>query len=91
MYADVTVSEAAALWTATEIGNDEAALSTKLAVTERAVALCTDAVQILGGYGYMAEYGLEKAMRDAAVLALLPLSNSRIELLLAGIAKEGCG
>lgn len=90
MSADLTASEAAAYWTATQPRSEEAALSTKLTVTERAVALCTDAVQILGGYGYMAEYGLEKAMRDAAVLALLPVSNARAELLLAAAAKEAC-
>ena len=49
--------------------------------------VCTDAVQILGGYGCMRDYGLEKAMRDAAVLALLPISNIRAELLIAALQR----
>jgi alkylation response protein AidB-like acyl-CoA dehydrogenase len=65
-----------------------AALGTKVSVTESAVRVCTDAVQILGGYGYMRDYGLEKAMRDAAVLSLLPVSNARAELLITAIEKE---
>jgi len=59
------------------------ALGTKIIATGAALGVCTDAVQLLGGYGYMREYGLEKAMRDAAVLGLLPLSNARAELLVA--------
>lgn len=65
-----------------------ASLGTKVSVTESAVRVCTDAVQILGGYGYMRDYGLEKAMRDAAVLSLLPVSNARAELLITAIEKE---
>ena len=65
-----------------------AALGIKVSVTESAVKVCTDAVQLLGGYGYMRDYGLEKAMRDAAVLSLLPISNARAELLVTAIEKE---
>lgn len=65
-----------------------AAIKTKVVVTERAVKACTDAVQILGGYGYMRDYGLEKSMRDAAVLALSPISNAQAELMITAIEKE---
>ena len=30
-----------------------------------AVAVCADAIQLHGGYGYIAEYGVERLMRDA--------------------------
>jgi len=30
----------------------------------------TDAVQILGGYGYMREYPVEKWMRDAKIMQI---------------------
>ena len=30
----------------------------------------TDAVQVLGGYGYMKEYPVEKLMRDAKLLQI---------------------
>ena len=65
-----------------------AAMGVKVSVTESSVKVCTDAVQIFGGYGYMRDYGLEKAMRDAAVLSLLPISNARAELLVTAIEKE---
>jgi hypothetical protein len=36
----------------------------------------------------MRDYGLEKAMRDAAVLSLLPVSNARAELLITAMERE---
>ena len=66
----------------------ELALATKASTTKRAVQCCTDAVQVLGGYGYMRDFGLEKCMRDAAVLSLLPISNDRAELLIAARARQ---
>jgi hypothetical protein len=65
------------------------ALAAKIEVTERALAVTTDAVQVLGGYGYMREYGLERAMRDAMVLALLPIDNARARLWLVSEEQEG--
>ncbi len=88
MKADAVSSWGAASHLAAENPDLVAALGTKVSVTESAVRLCTDAVQVLGGYGYMREYGLEKLMRDAAVLSLLPLSNARAELLITAIEKE---
>lgn len=35
------------------------------------LSVSQDAIQVLGGYGYMHEYGLEKIMRDIRVLGLL--------------------
>ncbi|NLH48306.1 MAG: acyl-CoA/acyl-ACP dehydrogenase [Myxococcales bacterium] len=64
------------------------ALGVKAFATDAAARLAADAVQLLGGYGYMREYGLEKRLRDAATLALLPISNPRAELLLAAMEKE---
>ncbi|MCW2960537.1 MAG: acyl-CoA dehydrogenase [Thermoleophilia bacterium] len=37
----------------------------KLACTDAAMAITTDAVQLLGGYGYIQEYPVERMMRDA--------------------------
>jgi alkylation response protein AidB-like acyl-CoA dehydrogenase len=42
----------------------EAAL-TKLTISENWVRCAEDALQIHGGYGYMAEFGLERELRDA--------------------------
>ncbi|MGI6224743.1 MAG: acyl-CoA dehydrogenase [Peptococcales bacterium] len=44
----------------------EAAMA-KLYCTDVAMSVTTDAVQILGGYGYSREYPVEKLMRDAKV------------------------
>jgi alkylation response protein AidB-like acyl-CoA dehydrogenase len=33
--------------------------------------VCLDAVQTLGGYGYMKDYGLEKRLRDAKSIQCL--------------------
>ena len=32
--------------------------------------ICTDAVQIFGGYGYTKEYPVEKLMRDAKLIQI---------------------
>jgi alkylation response protein AidB-like acyl-CoA dehydrogenase len=42
----------------------EAAIA-KLYVSEACIQSCLDAIQIHGGYGYMAEYHLERELRDA--------------------------
>lgn len=88
MTATATSSEGILFHAASSAEDTRTVLSAKKTVTENAVRVCTDAVQVLGGYGYMRDYGLEKFMRDAAVLALIPFSNPRCELLLAAMEKE---
>jgi alkylation response protein AidB-like acyl-CoA dehydrogenase len=39
----------------------------KLFASEVAMRVTTDAVQVMGGYGYMREYPVEKMMRDAKI------------------------
>jgi alkylation response protein AidB-like acyl-CoA dehydrogenase len=39
----------------------------KCFATQSAMKVTTDAVQILGGYGYMKDYPVERMMRDAKV------------------------
>jgi len=43
----------------------------KLKATEACMRITTDAVQILGGYGYMEEFGVERYMREAKVLQIV--------------------
>lgn len=52
------------------------------------VRATTDAIQVLGGYGYMREFGLEKRLRDAITLSLLPLDGTRAALLAARLERE---
>jgi butyryl-CoA dehydrogenase len=47
----------------------------KLFATDTAMKVTTDAVQIMGGYGYMREYPVEKMMRDAKILQIYEGTN----------------
>ncbi|MFA5928056.1 MAG: acyl-CoA dehydrogenase family protein [Candidatus Margulisiibacteriota bacterium] len=47
----------------------------KLLATDTAMHVTTDAVQVLGGYGYMREYPVEKMMRDAKILQIYEGTN----------------
>jgi butyryl-CoA dehydrogenase len=47
----------------------------KLFPTDVAMRVTTNAVQVLGGYGYMREYPVEKMMRDAKILQIFEGTN----------------
>ncbi len=47
----------------------------KLFPTDAAMEVTTDAVQIMGGHGYMREYPVEKMMRDAKILQIYEGTN----------------
>ncbi len=47
----------------------------KVYATDVAMKVATDAVQVLGGYGYMTEYPVEKMMRDAKILQIYEGTN----------------
>ena len=47
----------------------------KVFATDVAMKVTTDAVQVLGGYGYMKEYPVEKMMRDAKILQIYEGTN----------------
>ena len=42
----------------------------KLFPSEMAMKVTVDAVQVLGGYGYMKDFPVEKMMRDAKILQI---------------------
>jgi len=48
---------------------------TKVFASDVAMKVTTDAVQILGGYGYMREYPVEKMMRDAKITQIYEGTN----------------
>ena len=56
---------------------------TKLFCTDAAMAVTTDAVQVLGGYGYMHEYPVERMMRDAKVTQIYEGTNQIQRLVIA--------
>ncbi len=47
----------------------------KVYATDMAMEVTTDAVQVMGGYGYMREYPVEKMMRDAKILQIYEGTN----------------
>ncbi len=51
--------------------------------TDIAMEVCTDAVQIHGGYGYMKEYLVEKLFRDAKILQIVEGTNQIQRLVLS--------
>lgn len=52
----------------------EAAMA-KVFASDTAMRVATDAVQVLGGYGYMREYPVEKMMRDAKITQIYEGTN----------------
>jgi alkylation response protein AidB-like acyl-CoA dehydrogenase len=55
----------------------------KLFCTDVAMDVTTEAVQILGGYGYMQEYPLERMMRDAKITQIYEGTNEIQRLVIA--------
>jgi len=72
--------------------------SAKLVAGDTAMRVTTDAVQVLGGYGYITEYPVERMMRDAKITQLYEgtqqiqrLIVARQVLQRAGVGKRGIG
>ena len=56
---------------------------TKLYCTDVAMEVTTDAVQVLGGYGYMQEYPVERMMRDAKITQIYEGTNQIQRVVIA--------
>jgi hypothetical protein len=55
----------------------------KCAATDCAMAVTTDAVQVLGGYGYTREYPVERYMRDSKVMQIVEGTNQVQRVVIA--------
>lgn len=55
----------------------------KCAATDCAMSVTTDAVQVLGGYGYTREYPVERFMRDAKVMQIVEGTNQIQRLVIS--------
>lgn len=55
----------------------------KRLVTDTASTIANDALQLLGGYGYLADYGVEKIVRDLRVHQILEGTNEIMRLIIA--------
>ena len=58
--------------------------ATKCFVSDMAQEVTTNAVQILGGYGYSREYPVEKLMRDAKIWQIFEGTNQIQRMTIAG-------
>jgi len=61
----------------------------KTVSTDAAMAVSTDAVQVLGGYGYTREYPVERLMRDAKVMQIVEGTNQVQRLVISRHLKRG--
>ena len=61
----------------------KAAAMAKLFCSDTAMAVTTDAVQVLGGYGYMREFPVERMMRDAKITQIYEGTNQIQRLVIA--------
>ena len=55
----------------------------KCFASDMAMAVTTDAVQILGGYGYMSDYPVERFMRDAKITQIYEGTNQIQRVVIA--------
>lgn len=61
----------------------EAAVA-KAYATDACTSVCLDAVQIMGGYGYMHEYPVEKILRDAKAYQIFEGTNQVQRIVISG-------
>ncbi|MEO0005281.1 MAG: acyl-CoA dehydrogenase family protein [candidate division WOR-3 bacterium] len=61
----------------------------KVMASDTAMRVTTDAVQILGGYGYMKDYPVEKMMRDAKITQIYEGTNQIQRLIIASELIKG--
>jgi len=76
------VRKAAALRDAGKPYSHIAAMA-KCVATDTAIQVATDAVQVLGGYGYTREYPVERYMRDAKVMQIVEGTNQVQRLVIS--------
>ena len=55
----------------------------KLYVTDVCFEVANDCLQLHGGYGYLADYGIEKIVRDLRVHQILEGTNEIMRLIIA--------
>ena len=71
-----------------KLDNDKADASVhcsmaKKFVTDNSFKVANDALQLLGGYGYLADYGIEKIVRDLRVHQILEGTNEIMQMMIA--------
>jgi alkylation response protein AidB-like acyl-CoA dehydrogenase len=77
------IRHAASNYDAGAPGITKLSAATKLFATDMVNRVTSNAVQILGGYGYIADFGVERMMRDARVFAIFEGTNQIQRLVIA--------
>jgi len=85
------VYRTAALIDSKEADTDMLSAMAKYFAADVAMKVTTDAVQVLGGYGYMRDYKVERMMRDAKVTQIYEGSNQVQRLVVAHHLISGRG
>jgi alkylation response protein AidB-like acyl-CoA dehydrogenase len=97
MEAEVAAARALTYQAATAVDEDDPRLTklasmAKLMASDAAMRVTTEAVQVLGGNGYLKDFPAERMMRDAKVLQIYEGSNEIQQLVIARVlAKEAQG
>src|SRR4051812_25821245 len=97
MEAEVAAARALTFQAATAVDEDDPRLTklaamAKLMASDAAMRVTTEAVQVLGGNGYLKDFPAERMMRDAKVLQIYEGANEIQRLVIArALAKEARG
>jgi alkylation response protein AidB-like acyl-CoA dehydrogenase len=88
MEAEVAAARALTFQAATFVDEQDPRMTklasmAKLMATDAAMRVTTEAVQVLGGNGYLRDYPAERMMRDAKVLQIYEGSNEIQRLVIA--------
>ena len=91
-YADYAAARALVYQVAAELHpgarNSLGAASAKLVATGMAERVARNAIQVLGGYGYIREYPVERMLRDAILLSIGGGTNEAMQKNIAGDLKK---
>ena len=64
----------------------------KMVATDNAMKVTTDAVQVLGGYGYTRDFPVERYMREAKVMQIFEGTNQIQRMVISrSLAKDNAG
>ncbi|WP_310529101.1 acyl-CoA dehydrogenase family protein [Nocardioides sp.] len=89
--ARATVLHAARLKDAGRPFSREASIA-KMVATDNAMKVTTDAVQVLGGYGYTRDFPVERYMREAKVMQIFEGTNQIQRMVISrSLAKDNAG
>ena len=94
MEADVAAARALTYQAATAVDEDDPRLTklasmAKLIASDAAMRVTTEAVQVLGGNGYLKDFPAERMMRDAKVLQIYEGANEIQRLVIARADGQG--